>query len=515
MINKLFKFVDKNSNKIILINSLILSITSFIYFYNQDLITAYGDSRAHLNIARRVVDNLTPGFGQLGGAWLPLLHVLMLPMIGVDYLWKSGIAGSLVNMVFFILGSIFIYKLVLSITKQKLNAFIAFLIFSLNVNILYFQAAPMGEVLFISCFIVALYFLYEWASFEKIPYLLISAVFFTLASLTRYEGWFVVVGAIISVLIYSYFSKGRKKAEGSVILFGYLAGLGIFLWLLWQWAIFGDPFDFLHSEFAAAVNTARDIAAGTVPTYKNLTISLLTEVYATFHTSGVILTILGLISFLYFLIRYRLNLFKKPQMILIITLIPLLFEVLVLYKGIVPTHVPEIMINNKIPNFFNVRYTLFNLPALVIFTSILTRKKFILALLMLLILINNFMLLPIYSGQITALNHPGLVENSQEYTEILNWFHQYYDKGLVLVSAASSDALIFQTNLEMKKFISEGSGKYWKESMSDPSKYARWVLIQDSGRDSLLKHLDMDALSKDFDLQKKSARYKFYKIKNN
>src|SRR6478672_3406837 len=38
----------------------------------------YGDAEAHLNIARRVLDSRTPGPEQLGTAWLPLPHVLML-----------------------------------------------------------------------------------------------------------------------------------------------------------------------------------------------------------------------------------------------------------------------------------------------------------------------------------------------------------------------------------------------------------------------------------------------------
>ncbi len=517
MINKLLKFVDKNSNKIILVISIILSIVSFIYFYNHDLITAYGDSRAHLNISRRVVDSLTPGIAQLGGAWLPLLHILMLPTIWINFMWHSGISGSLVNMVAYVIATYSLYRLVEEITKSKISATIAYLILAFNINILYFQAIPMSEMLFISTFIVALFYLYKWQNTQQISALLLSATFFLLTSLNRYEGWFVVVGAVIAIALVSLRRFGRKKAEGYVILFGTLASLGIMLWLLWQLVIFGHPFDFLRSEFAAGVNTARDIEAGLVPTYKNLPVSIMTQVYATVHMSGFLVTALAGLAILTFLIKNISHLFKTKEFILLLAIIPFLFEILAVYRGNVPVYVPEIRASVPIPDFFNVRYALFSLPAIAIFVSILSKQKIITFFLVAIIILNNLMITPILGKSITALKDKGVV-SSREHLELQTWFKNNYDDGLILVSVASSDAFIFKTNLNMEKFISEGSGKYWRESMSNPSKYARWVLIQDSqdsNRDSLFKHLDMNALNKDFDLQEKSAGYSFYKIKDN
>lgn len=515
MIDKLFKWVDKNSNKIILFSSIILSIVSFIYFYNQGLITAYGDSRTHLNISRRVVDGLTPGIAQLGGAWLPLLHILMLPTIWIDFMWHSGISGSLVNMVAYVVATYFLYRLVEDITKSKISATIAYLILAFNINILYFQAVPMGEMLFISTFIVALFYLYKWQNTQQISALLLSAIFFLLTSLNRYEGWFVVVGAVVAIALVSLRRFGRKKAEGYVILFGTLASLGIMLWLLWQLVIFGHPFDFLRSEFAAGVNTARDIAAGLVPTYKNLPISIMTQVYATVHTSGFLITFLAGLAILIFLIKNISHLFKTKEFILLLAIIPFLFEILAVYRGNVPVYVPEIRAVVPIPDFFNVRYALFNLPAIAIFLSILSKQRIVILFIVTIIIFNNLILTPIFGNKITVLKDDGIV--SSDSLKPQTWFKNNYDDGLILVSAASSDGFTFKTNLNMKQFISEGSGKYWKESMNNPSKYARWVILKDDakGKDSLLNHLDMDVLNKHFDLREKNTGYRFYKIKDN
>ena len=41
----------------------------------------YGDARSHLNVARHVTDGLRPGLVQLGSVWLPLPHILLIPLV--------------------------------------------------------------------------------------------------------------------------------------------------------------------------------------------------------------------------------------------------------------------------------------------------------------------------------------------------------------------------------------------------------------------------------------------------
>ena len=54
------------------------------WFYRTGAILYYGDAEAHLNIARRIVDSRTPGWCQLGTTWLPLPHLLMIPLVRHD-----------------------------------------------------------------------------------------------------------------------------------------------------------------------------------------------------------------------------------------------------------------------------------------------------------------------------------------------------------------------------------------------------------------------------------------------
>src|SRR3989344_7852485 len=114
----------------VVILSIIFAVGATTYYYLHGYIIAYGDAESHLNIAKRVVDSLTPGFAQLGGIWLPLPHLLLVPFVKFDFLWRSGLAGSIVSGAAFIVSSLYLYKLVKLITKSAPVSFVAALIFT-------------------------------------------------------------------------------------------------------------------------------------------------------------------------------------------------------------------------------------------------------------------------------------------------------------------------------------------------------------------------------------------------
>ena len=65
-----------------------------ISYIQRTGVTLYsGDAEAHLDIARRIVDSLTPGWSQVGTTWLPLPHLLMMPLVRNDWLWRTGLAA--------------------------------------------------------------------------------------------------------------------------------------------------------------------------------------------------------------------------------------------------------------------------------------------------------------------------------------------------------------------------------------------------------------------------------------
>src|ERR1700722_15304418 len=96
----------------------LLSVAAYLHFYPHGQTIAYGDAKSHLLIARRVIFADTPGAGQLGGVWLPLPHILMLPFIWNNWAYYSGFAGSVVMMICYVVCTMFVYKITWRLTGR-------------------------------------------------------------------------------------------------------------------------------------------------------------------------------------------------------------------------------------------------------------------------------------------------------------------------------------------------------------------------------------------------------------
>src|SRR5450755_2006519 len=140
-----------------------ISIAALLWYYAHQQILLYGDAVAHVNIARRVLDNRSwlSSFFQLGTVWLPLPHILMLPFVWNTALWMSGIAGSIASMVAYVAGALGIFRLV-SARAPRVAAYLAAAIYALNPNLLYMQTTAMNEPLFLAFFIWAIVYFDEW-----------------------------------------------------------------------------------------------------------------------------------------------------------------------------------------------------------------------------------------------------------------------------------------------------------------------------------------------------------------
>src|SRR5437879_5315281 len=126
-----------------------VSLFSFLYFFKRGEILLYGDAVAHINIARRVVDSLTPGPLQLGTVWLPLSHLITIPFVISDWAWMNGFAGSIGSMVAYVLGAVGIFRLVSNMASRP-AAWLAAAIYVFNPNLIYMQATAMTESLYLA-----------------------------------------------------------------------------------------------------------------------------------------------------------------------------------------------------------------------------------------------------------------------------------------------------------------------------------------------------------------------------
>ena len=80
-----------------------LGVTAWIVHFQSGLVLSHYDAKAHLVVARRVFDNLTPGWQQIGAVWLPLPHLLTLVPTQLDLFYRTGIFASAISIASFAL----------------------------------------------------------------------------------------------------------------------------------------------------------------------------------------------------------------------------------------------------------------------------------------------------------------------------------------------------------------------------------------------------------------------------
>ncbi len=84
---------SREETRPIALAAVVLAFIALMVCYLRGYILLYGDAVAHLGIARRILDSRNPGLGQLGGVWLPLPHLLMMPFVQKTEWWQNGLAG--------------------------------------------------------------------------------------------------------------------------------------------------------------------------------------------------------------------------------------------------------------------------------------------------------------------------------------------------------------------------------------------------------------------------------------
>lgn len=470
------------------------------------------DAIARLNIARKVTDSLTPGVAQLGGIWLPFPQVLFIPFTWNDFLWHSGLAGAFSSMVAFILSAYYLFKTVHIITGRKLGGFLAWLIYVTNVNVLLLQTMAMSESFFLFTLIMIIFHLTKWAKTKDILELLYAGIFVILATLTRYEGYALFGAATVSVAVVVLMNYGKnfKRLEGTLVLFMTLAGFGIFLWSLYSFLIFKDPIYWLNlysgnkSIFgldSQVVTTTATHVGGNIA--KTISLAYAVRVYgsAMLYMNGIILGIVALIAFIALLAKSCVDLLKKRANILVLpTLIVAVSVFVFLIVGYTKHLIPNIetpyvdlpTLLNKQRNFgssSNIRYGLIITPLIALLIGSAFARSKILA--MSVVAIVAFQL---YAIVATPFFLTFSLPTKVVYTEFLStkWFRAHYDGGLILTSANRHENFMFQTRLPYKNFIYEGSQEYWKQSIKDPSTYAKWVVLDDSIRGDAVNELMTD-----------------------
>ena len=176
-------------------------VAAWIRFLDLDLVLSHYDAKAHLVVARRVIDSITPGWKQIGAVWLPLPHLIQILPSQVDVFYRTGAFASLVSVASFTVMVWAAARLVLAMTGSAPGAVTAAALLLVNPNLLYLQSTPMTEALTLAVVFLVMLWLYEWVAALypakaglHVPATLAAALF--AAAWTRYEAWLILAAAL-------------------------------------------------------------------------------------------------------------------------------------------------------------------------------------------------------------------------------------------------------------------------------------------------------------------------------
>ncbi|PYR76194.1 MAG: hypothetical protein DMF87_18715 [Acidobacteria bacterium] len=165
-------------------------------FFRAGLVLSHYDAKAHLVVARRVFDNLTPGWQQIGAVWLPLPHLIDVLPAQIDVFYRTGVFASLVSIACLAVTTYAAARLIVRVTGSAPGACASAALLIFNPNLLYLHTTPMTEPLLIAATALVVLWLVEWVEQDRdaVPPRLAAALF--AAMWTRYEAWPIVAAAV-------------------------------------------------------------------------------------------------------------------------------------------------------------------------------------------------------------------------------------------------------------------------------------------------------------------------------
>jgi hypothetical protein len=219
------------------------------FYAHEGLTLSHYDAKAHLVVARRVLDSLTPEYSQIGAVWLPLPHLLNLLPVQIDWFYRTGASGVAFSVLSFGLGCYAIARIVLQVTNSRLGALAGVVLFAFDPDILYLQSTPMTEPLLFGLTLLSVSLVIDWVSRggdyepKAAGWALIAAC------LTRYEAWFVMV-ALIALAWLALMRRGMPplaslRAVGNLAAYPALAIVAFILhsrFTIGEWFVTGGFF---------------------------------------------------------------------------------------------------------------------------------------------------------------------------------------------------------------------------------------------------------------------------------
>lgn len=532
---------DLQASFCVLFAGAMIGLACFFYYYAHHLTTAHYDAKAHLVVARRIVDSLEPGYTQIGVNWLPLIHIVYLPFVIFESQYRSGFLPSLISVAAFAISGWIVYRISFRVTGSIAAGIFAAAILLANPNLEYLQSCPLTEPFYMMLLLLAIESLISWRESDSSSLPWIPAIWIALGALCRYEGWCFAAGVLL-LLAFDFWTRympRRRSLLAAMVYAAIFAGLTA-AHFAYIYLRLGDSF--FH----------RVAQGNPVPymTYKRPFLSLLLHFEELSQMATLIPLFVAAAGLLLILVQHNKLKFRAPLLLL---LIPSLVNIAALYWGMI----------------YRLRYSVLLLPAIALYCGVVIaspgarrRTLFFIAIIamilpwpswylfqqgkheyfkpgpgmlvlpavaLVLFLIARIrewhtwalLVLCVISMQVPPLareDHPMMVETLEdefiepERQEVLDYLSRNYDGKRILIDMGKLAPLVYDSALPVKQFVyNEGVGMLWQEALRHPEKCVGWLCALKG--DEVSQRLEIDAHWADrYSLVVKTENLRVYRL---
>ncbi len=267
----------------VFVAGVLLALVALSVCYRHGYTLLYGDAVAHLGNARRILDSRYPGVSQLGGVWLPLPHLLMLPFVMNMGMWQSGLAAAPMSMVSFAASVVGVWRLSRRMMRLRW-ALVATTFYGLNPNLLYSATTALTEPLFLALFVWSAVGAVEGAAALRVGNAALAGRRMVFAGImvlgevfTRYDGWVMgaLVWCVIAWAVWRCEAGVRRRVLPAFGVFTTLCVVGPLLWFWYNAHFDGDWLDFLRGPYSAkAIERKTSHGTGHYPGWHNPVLAL-------------------------------------------------------------------------------------------------------------------------------------------------------------------------------------------------------------------------------------------------
>jgi hypothetical protein len=197
--------------------ALLAGSAAAVYYARAGLALSHYDARAHLVVARRILDSLMPGWQQIGAVWLPFPHLLNMLPVQVDAWYRSGASAIAISVISMAAGAWALASFIIQRTGSIAAGAAAAALLLVNPNVLYLQSTPMTEPLLFGTTLVAVALVANWVDRDAPNWPCAAGLAVAAASMTRYEAW-PVCAALLALAFAVLLRRGTSPRAATVAI---------------------------------------------------------------------------------------------------------------------------------------------------------------------------------------------------------------------------------------------------------------------------------------------------------